>query len=48
MNWKWTETWGRTTCQATATAATVTIEPMIRIQPVIHDVKSVPIRLDHW
>jgi hypothetical protein len=41
-------TCGSTTCQATATAATVTIEPMIRIQPVIHDVKSDPIRLDHW
>ena len=42
------DTCGSTTCQATATAATVTIEPMIRIQPVIHEVKSMPIRLDHW
>ena len=39
---------GSTTCHATATAATVTIDPMIRIHPVIQDTKSVPIRLDHW
>ena len=36
------------TCQATATAATVTIEPTTMIQPAIHDVKSLPMRLDHW
>ena len=35
------------TCQATATAATVTIEPTTMIQPAIHDVKSPAMRLDH-
>ena len=48
MNWKNLLACGRTTCQPTATAATVTIEPMIRIHPVIHETKSVLIRLDHW
>ena len=47
MNWSLVVTWGSTTCQPTATAATVTIDPMMRIQPVIHDRPSVPIRLDH-
>ena len=48
MNCRWWLTCGNTTCQPTATAATVTIEPMMRIQPVIHDRLSVPIRFDHW
>ena len=46
--WNDVETCGRITCHATATAATVTIEPTTMIQPAIHDVKSLPMRLDHW
>jgi hypothetical protein len=48
MNWKVLLTWGRITCKATATAATVTIEPTTMIQPAIHEVKSPAMRLDHW
>ena len=48
MNCSLVVTSGSTTCQPTATAETVTIEPMIRIQPVIQETASAPIRFDHW
>ena len=47
-SWNAVETCGRMIWYATATAAAVTIAPMIMIQPASHDVAGLAICLDHW
>ena len=42
------ETCGRMIWYATATAAAVTIAPMLMIQPAIHEVVGRAICFDHW
>lgn len=46
--WNPDHTWGRITCIAIATAATVTMEPIIIVQPAIQATPRLLTCFDHW